>query len=89
MPGIDVEKSGEIKYNGRAINKFYVEGMDMLKGRYGLATNNIAAKDIATVQVLENHQPIKALKHLQISDDVAINLKLKEMSPLPHTRVVQ
>ncbi|MEZ7874614.1 MAG: carboxypeptidase-like regulatory domain-containing protein [Bacteroidales bacterium] len=77
MPGIDVEKSGEIKYNGRAINKFYVEGMDMLKGRYGLATNNIAAKDIATVQVLENHQPIKALKHLQISDDVAINLKLK------------
>lgn len=78
MPGIEVAKSGEIKYNGKAINKFYVEGMDMLEGRYGIATNNIRAKDIASVQVYENHQPIKALKKLIDSDRAAINLKLKE-----------
>lgn len=30
MPGIEVEKSGAIKYNGVAINRFYVEGRDML-----------------------------------------------------------
>lgn len=78
MPGIEVAKSGEIKYNGKAINKFYIEGMDMLEGRYGIATNNIRAKDIASVQVYENHQPIKALKKLIDSDRAAINLKLKE-----------
>lgn len=78
MPGVEVARSGEIKYNGKAINKFYVEGLDMLEGRYGIATNNIRAKDIASVQVYENHQPIKALKKLIESDRAAINLKLKE-----------
>ena len=26
MPGIEVSDKGEIKYNGKAINKFYIEG---------------------------------------------------------------
>lgn len=78
MPGIEVSSSGGVSYNGKAINKFYVENMDLLQGRYGIATNNIAAKDVATVQVLENHQPLKVLKGVVISDNAAINLKLKE-----------
>lgn len=60
MPGIDVSASGAITYNGKAINKFYIEDLDMLGGRYNLATRNIEAKDVACVQVYENHQPIKA-----------------------------
>ena len=78
MPGIEVSESGSIKYNGKAIKRFYVEEMDLLQGRYGLATNNINASDVATVQVLENHQPVKMLQGREHSDDVAINLKLKE-----------
>lgn len=80
MPGIEVAKSGEIKYNGKSINKFYVEDLDMLGGRYGIATNNIQAKDIARVEVFENHQPIRALKKLVDSDRAAINLRLKDSS---------
>lgn len=78
MPGIEVAESGEITYKGNAINKFYIENMDMLQGRYGIATNNISANDISTVQVLENHQPIKALEKTEYSDKAAINLKIKE-----------
>lgn len=78
MPGIEVAKSGEITYKGKAINKFYIENMDMLQGRYGIATNNISANNISTVQVLENHQPIKALEKTEYSDKAAINLKIKE-----------
>jgi hypothetical protein len=80
MPGIEVTENGEIRYNGKAINKFYIEKLDMLEGRYGIATNNIPARDIATVQILENHQPIKALDKNEISTDPAINLKLKDGS---------
>lgn len=80
MPGISVDKSGGIKYQGRAINKFYIEGMDMMGSRYGVATNSVQAKDIATVEVYENHQPIKMFKDLKLSDDAAINLKLKDKS---------
>lgn len=78
MPGIDVKESGQITYKGKPINKFYIENLDMLQGRYGIATNNLSANDIATVQVFENHQPIKALEKSQFSNEAAINLKIKE-----------
>ncbi|WP_316789802.1 hypothetical protein [Pedobacter frigoris] len=78
MPGITVKEDGAIFYNNKPINKFYIENKDLLQGRYGIATNNIQAKDVATVQVLENHQPIKALKDKEFTDEGAINLKLKD-----------
>lgn len=78
MPGITITQSGGIRYNGLAINKFYIEGIDMLGSRYGIATNNIKANDISCVEVMENHQPIRVLKGLTISDRAAINLRLKE-----------
>ncbi|HAL65640.1 MAG TPA: hypothetical protein DCP10_08750, partial [Bacteroidales bacterium] len=77
MPGIVVKESGQIEYRGKPISKFYIENMDMLQGRYGIATNNITASDIATVQVFENHQPIKALEDIAFTDDAALNLLLK------------
>lgn len=78
MPGIEIEESGEIKYNGVAINKFYIEGKDLLGGRYGLATNNVHHQDVGSVEVMENHQPIKALKDISFSQNPAINIRLKE-----------
>jgi len=78
LPGITVSPIGSIRYQGRDINKFYIENMDLLQGRYSLATKNISAKDVATVQILENHQPLKVLRDKILSDQAAINLKLKE-----------
>ncbi len=78
MPGIVVRESGQIEYRGKPISRFYIENMDMLQGRYGIATKNINAADVATVQVFENHQPIRALQDIAFSDDAAINLKLKQ-----------
>ena len=78
MPGIEVKDDGSIAYQNKPINRFYIENMDVLQGRYGIATNNIDAKDVATVQVMENHQPIKALKDIEFTDEAAINLRLKE-----------
>ena len=78
MPGIEVKESGQISYNGKPINKFYIENLDMLQGRYGIATNNISVNDIKTIQVLENHQPIKALDKSVFTNEAAINLKIKD-----------
>lgn len=78
MPGIEVKADGIILYNNKPINKFYIENKDLLQGRYGIATNNIEAKDVAAVQVMENHQPIKALKNREFTDEAALNLKLTD-----------
>ena len=79
MPGIQVQDNGRILYKGRPVN-FHIEGMDLLKGRYGIATKNISPRHIATVEILENHQSIKALEGLMPSDKTTLNLRLKESS---------
>ena len=89
LPGIEVAPSGQIKYQGKAINKFYVEGLDMLGGQYGIATNNIQASDIAKVEVYEDHQPIKVLQNWVASDRAAINLILKSGAKGAWNGVVQ
>lgn len=78
MPGITVEHSGKIKYQGQDINKFYIEGSDLLGGKYGIATNGINHEDVGAVEVMENHQPMQVLSGIAFSDKAAINLKLKE-----------
>lgn len=77
MPGINVEKSGKIQYQGEDINKFYIEGSDLLGGKYGIATNGINHEDVGAVEVMENHQPMQVLSGISFSDKAAINLKLK------------
>lgn len=78
LPGINVSDQGIIYYNGEAINKFYIEGLDMLTGRYALATKNISPDDVASINVYENHQPKKVLKDVEFSEKAALNLKLKK-----------
>lgn len=78
LPGIKVEEDGTIKYQGKPINKFYIDGNDFIGGQYGLATNNISHRDVASVEVMENHQPVKALEGIEFPEEAGINLKLKD-----------
>lgn len=77
LPGVTVKESGQIEYKGEPINKFYIEGLDMLDGKYNLATRNIGVQDVTTVQILENHQPVRLLQGIESSKHAAMNLKLK------------
>ena len=78
MPGVEVKSDGKITFNGQWINEFYIEGMDMLGSNYGVATRNINAGDIGTVQILQNHQDIKMLQGVQSGTTPAMNIKLKQ-----------
>ena len=81
LPGISVDESGGIRYQGKKIDNFYIEGMDLMGSRYGVATNNVRAQDVAVVEIYENHQPVKLLQSLVGASgggQVALNLKLKE-----------
>lgn len=78
LPGITIADDGTINYMGTPINRFYIENLDMLQGRYNLATEGIKAEDVATVQVMENHEHVKALQDQVPPESAAINLKLKD-----------
>lgn len=78
LPGVEVSASGGIKYQGEAINKFYIEGLDLLERRYGIATNNIPVDAVQNVEIIENHQPVQTLRDAVVSDKAAVNLRLRK-----------
>lgn len=78
MPGMEVKANGQIEYQGKAINKFYIEGLDLMGSQCGVANQNISADRVKNVQVLENHQPVKSLRGVSFSDQTALNLVLKD-----------
>ncbi len=78
LPGVEVEKNGQIKYNGKAISRFTVEGLDLSKGQYNKLTENIRAKDVKKAEVMEHDQPIKALRNRVFTDDVGMNIVMKD-----------
>ena len=82
LPGVDVDEKGAISYNGERINRFYIEGLDVVSGRYAIATRNISPDNILAVDVYENHQPKQVLKDVDFSNRAAINLKMKRKSML-------
>ena len=78
MPGFEVSPEGQVSYQGKPIQKYYIEGMDLLEGRYAIANKNLPYRDVGAVEVLENHQPIKILESKVFSNNTSINLKLKK-----------
>ena len=78
LPGIEVHETGAIRYRGLPINRFYIENMDLMGGRYGLITKNMAAEYFSTAEIMERHQPVKVLREDVRPANAAINLKLKQ-----------
>lgn len=77
MPGIEVNSSGQILYKGESINQFNIEGQNLLGNRYNQATRNLPVDAVAQVQIVENDQPIRALKKRAPSKKATLNIKLK------------
>lgn len=77
IPGIEVNKDGTVLYQGEAINKFYVNGKDLMEGGYGTINNSLPKDAVQKVEVMENHQPVKILQDKVPSERAAINIQLK------------
>lgn len=77
LPGIEIDANGSITYNGNPISHYYIDGLDLLGTKYNIANNNIPADIVEKIQLLNRHQPIKALDSFAKGNEIAINLKLK------------
>lgn len=78
MPGIDISSTGTISYNGKAIDEFMIEGIDLFDGQYNIATKNISHDIISKVDIIENHQRSKVLKNSKEKTGTILNLGLKD-----------
>jgi len=82
LPGITVAADGTISYNNKPISALYIGGDNLLDDKYSIAANSIPQGAVNQVQVIQNDQPIKALRNKVISDDIALNLEIKKGAKL-------
>ena len=76
LPGIRVDKDGKIKSQGKSIEKVFVDGDEFFGGDATVATKNLAANGVESVEVYE-----KKNENAAEGEDETIqvmNLKLKE-----------
>lgn len=78
LPGLTVGENGMIYYNGRPIFNLYIDGDNLMDGRYQLATKAVNKDMIKSIEVIQNHQPVKVLQDKVATDNVALNLVLKD-----------
>ena len=77
LPGVDVAQSGGISYMGKPISQFNIEGLDMLGGKYNLATRNIPADYVTQVEIVRNHHSRRVERDVP-SNEVSMNIKLSK-----------
>jgi hypothetical protein len=78
LPGLDVDREGNVTVNGKDVTKLMVDGKDFFNGDEKLGVNNIPADAIDEVVALDNYSKIPWLKGLTDSDELALNIKLKD-----------
>ena len=78
LPGMEVESNGTIKYRGKNVTSFQLEGDDLFGYNYAIGTRNISVNMVEQVQAIDNYSANPLLKGIENSDNVSINLKLKK-----------
>ena len=75
---MEVDREGNVMVNGKKVTKVLVENKPFFTGDSKLAVNNIPADAVAKVEILDNYNEVAMLKGLQDSEDMAMNILLKE-----------
>lgn len=78
LPGVEVDKNGNVTVQGRKVTKMLVDGKKFFGGGTKLAVENIPADAVDKVVVLDNYNEVAFLKNLSDSDEMAMNIQLKE-----------
>jgi hypothetical protein len=78
LPGVEVDRDGNVTVNGKKVDKLMVDGKTFFTGDTKLAVENIPADAVDEVEVLDNYSEVPFLKGLEDSDKMAMNIKLSE-----------
>lgn len=78
LPGIEVDRDGNVTSNGRNIERLFIENRQFFTGDEKIGVNNIPAHAVEKVEILDNYSDVGFLKDLQNSNELIMNLKLKE-----------
>lgn len=78
IPGVSISENGQIRYQDKPISHLYINGIDLLEGRYSIATQGIPADAVKEIDIMKKHNHERINIGRTESDDVAFNLKIKK-----------
>jgi hypothetical protein len=78
LPGVKVDKNGQISVMGKHISKVMVEGKEFFGGDSKLAVENIPADAVKSIQVIKDYNSVSFMKGLNDEQKRIINIKLKQ-----------
>ena len=78
LPGVEVDKKGNVFVQGKKVTKMLVEGKSFFGGGSKLAVENIPADALEKIEVIDHFNEVGFLKQVSDSEDLAMNVKLKE-----------
>ncbi|GAA0880608.1 carboxypeptidase-like regulatory domain-containing protein [Algoriphagus jejuensis] len=78
LPGFEIDDNGDVKVQGKKVNKVLVDGKTFFDGDTKLATKNLPANAVDRVQVLKNFNEISPIRGLDNDETLALNIQLKD-----------
>ena len=78
LPGFEIDDNGDIKVQGKKVDKVLVEGKEFFDGDTKMATQNIPASAVDKIQLLRDYNDVSPLSGLGTDESLAINVKLEE-----------
>jgi len=79
LPGVEVDAAGKVTAQGEEVTKVYVGGKEFFSGDPTIATKNISADAIKTVEVIDEKSEKARVSGINDSEQKkVINLKLKD-----------
>ncbi|MGM0636225.1 MAG: carboxypeptidase-like regulatory domain-containing protein [Bacteroidota bacterium] len=78
VPGLEVDKNGLIRLNGKPVQHFLVENKLFFGGGSKLGVENIPADAVKQIELLDNFTEVNFLKDVLNTDELALNVILKD-----------
>jgi hypothetical protein len=73
-----VDKNGNVTVQGKKVTQMLVEGKSFFGGGSKLAVENIPANALDKIEVIDHFKQVGFMKQVSDSDELAMNVKLKE-----------
>ena len=77
LPGVEVDKKGNVTVQGKKVTQMLVEGKSFFGGGSKLAVENIPADALDKIEVIDHFNTVGFMKNVSDSEELAMNVKLK------------
>jgi hypothetical protein len=78
IPGIEVSEGGQIKANGEVVDKLLINGQEFFGDNNSMATNNLAAKMVGAVSLLQNYKSNAQFGKFKNRNTQALDITIKD-----------